>query len=53
VLEERRQGEARLESMSPGELLIVVRSTDRAGHMGAVPQSPQLETARDQSRRLL
>jgi hypothetical protein len=34
VLEERRQGEARLEGMSPGELSIVVRSTDRAGHMG-------------------
>jgi len=34
VLEERRQGEARLESMSPGELSIVIRSTDRAGHMG-------------------
>ncbi len=34
VLEERRQGEARLESMSPGELAMVVRSTDRAGHMG-------------------
>ncbi len=35
VLEERRQGEARLESLSPGELSVVVRSTDRAGHMGA------------------
>ena len=34
ALEERRQGEARLESISPGELSIVVRSTDRAGHVG-------------------
>jgi hypothetical protein len=34
VLEVRRQGEARLESMSPGELSIVIRSTDRTGHMG-------------------
>jgi hypothetical protein len=35
VLEERRQGEARIEGMSPGELAVVVRSMDRAGHMGA------------------
>jgi hypothetical protein len=34
VLEVRRQGEARLESMSPGELSIVIRSVGRAGHMG-------------------
>jgi hypothetical protein len=34
VLEARRQGEARLESMSPGELSLVIRSTDRSGHMG-------------------
>jgi hypothetical protein len=34
ILEERRQGEARLQSISPGELSLVVRSLDRAGHMG-------------------
>jgi hypothetical protein len=34
VLEERRQGEAKLEGMSPDELSITIRSTDRAGHMG-------------------
>jgi hypothetical protein len=34
ILEERRQGEARLEGNSPGELSLIVRSTDRAGHMG-------------------
>jgi hypothetical protein len=34
ILEERRQGEAKLESISPGELSLVVRSLDRAGHMG-------------------
>ena len=34
ILEERRQGEARLEGISPGELSLVVRSTSRAGHMG-------------------
>ncbi len=38
VLEERRQGSAALESMSPGELRLEVRSTDRAGHMAAVGQ---------------
>jgi hypothetical protein len=30
LLEERRQGEARLESISPGELSIVIRSIDQA-----------------------
>lgn len=34
ILEERRQGEARLESMSPGELSLVFRSLDRTGHVG-------------------
>lgn len=34
VLEERRQGEAKLSSISSDELSIVVRSLDRAGHMG-------------------
>jgi hypothetical protein len=34
ILEERRQGEARIEGVSPGELSVVVRSVDRAGHMG-------------------
>lgn len=38
VLEERRQGSAALESMSPGELRLEVRSTDSAGHMAAVGQ---------------
>ena len=38
VLEERRQGSAALESMSPGELRLEVRSTDRAGHVAAVGQ---------------
>ena len=37
-LEVRRQGSAVLESMSPGELRLEVRSTDRAGHMAAVGQ---------------
>jgi hypothetical protein len=34
ILEERRQGEARVGGSSPEELNIVVRSVDRAGHMG-------------------
>ena len=34
VLEDRRQGEARVESISPGELRLVVKSVDRAGHLG-------------------
>ena len=38
VLEERRQGSAALESMSPGELRFEVRATDRARHMAAVGQ---------------
>ena len=38
ILEERRQGEARVESISPGELLLVVRSVDRAGHLGVEGQ---------------
>jgi hypothetical protein len=38
TLEERRQGSATLRSMSPGELLLQVHSTDRAGHMGATGQ---------------
>jgi hypothetical protein len=38
ALEERRQGSAALESMSPGELQLEVRSTDRAGHVAAVGQ---------------
>src|SRR5262245_29285611 len=33
-----RQGSAQLESMSPGELILEVRSTDRAGHMAASGQ---------------
>jgi hypothetical protein len=37
-LEERRQGAASLESMSPGELRLEVRSTDLAGHMAAFGQ---------------
>lgn len=38
ILEERRQGSAVLESMSPGELRLEVRSTDRAGRVAAVGQ---------------
>lgn len=38
LLEESRQGEARVESISPGELLLVVRSVDRAGHLGVEGQ---------------
>lgn len=34
TLEERRQGEARVESISPEELVLVVRSVDRSGHLG-------------------
>ena len=33
VLAERRQGEATIESISPNELRLTVRSIDRAGHM--------------------
>jgi hypothetical protein len=33
LLEERRQGEATVESISPKELALTVRATDRAGHM--------------------
>jgi len=32
-LEQRRQGQASVESMSPNELRLTVQSTDRAGHM--------------------
>jgi hypothetical protein len=38
VLEERRQGSAVLESMSPNELRLEIRITDRAGHVAAVGQ---------------
>jgi hypothetical protein len=38
ALEERRQGVAVLESMSPGELRLEIRSTDRAGHVAATGQ---------------
>lgn len=38
ALEERRQGSATLRSMSPGELILQVHSTDRAGHMGVTGQ---------------
>lgn len=38
TLEERRQGQATLASMSPDELLLQVHSTDRAGHMGVTGQ---------------
>jgi hypothetical protein len=34
ALEQTRQGKAILESMSPGELRLCVRSLDRLGHMG-------------------
>jgi hypothetical protein len=34
ILEERRQGEAKIQSISPGELSLVVRSLDPAGHVG-------------------
>ncbi len=33
-LEATRQGEATVESISPGELQLRIRSLDRAGHMG-------------------
>src|SRR5436190_11538005 len=33
ALDERRRGEAVVESISPGEFRLVVRSTDSAGHM--------------------
>jgi hypothetical protein len=35
-LEARRQGTARLESMSPNEFWLEIRSIDRAGHMAAL-----------------
>lgn len=38
TLEQRRQGSAVLESMSPGEFRLEVRATDRAGHMAAFGQ---------------
>lgn len=34
VLDEHRQGQAAVESISPKELRLIVRSIDRAGHMG-------------------
>jgi hypothetical protein len=34
ALNEHRQGQATVESISPNELRLVVRSTDRLGHMG-------------------
>ena len=33
-LEERRQGQATVESISPKELRLTIRSIDRTGHMG-------------------
>ncbi len=36
VLEERREGSAVLESLSPFELSLEIRSIDRAGHVAAV-----------------
>jgi hypothetical protein len=38
ALEERRQGSAALESLSPGEFRLEVRSTDRAGHVAVIGQ---------------
>jgi len=38
ALEARRQGSAALESMSPGEFRLEIRSIDRAGHVAAVGQ---------------
>ena len=32
ALDQARQGEARLQSIAPGEIEITLRSTDRAGH---------------------
>jgi hypothetical protein len=37
-VEEARQGAAAVESMSPGELLLEVRITDRAGHAAVIGQ---------------
>jgi len=37
-LEETREGEARLESMSPDEFWMEFRTIDRAGHMGVEVQ---------------
>ena len=34
ILEERRQGEATVESMSPGELALTIRSVNNRGHLG-------------------
>ena len=34
ILETRRQGEAKVEGASPGELALVVRSLGHGGHMG-------------------
>lgn len=33
ILEEKRQGEAHLEGLSPGELSLTLRSLDRVGHV--------------------
>ena len=33
VLDQRRQGEAQVVSISPGELELVVKSVDRSGHV--------------------
>jgi hypothetical protein len=38
VLEERRQGSATLESMSPNELRLEIRITDKAGHVAVAGQ---------------
>ena len=37
-LERTRKGEATLESMSPGEFALQLRSVDRAGHLAATGQ---------------
>jgi hypothetical protein len=49
VLERDRQGEAVLESISPNELHLVVRSVDSCGHL-AVEGSTGYEVQRDHSR---
>ena len=42
-LEERREGRARLESMSPDEFWMEFRSIDRAGHVGVEVQLKRLQ----------
>ena len=47
TLERRRQGEARVRSISPGELALRVFATDRAGHLAVEGEVGTLKPGRE------